>query len=293
MTMPISNKARSGGPKTMSGRAVTAGNALRSGAYAAQVVLPGEDAAQFEAMERQLMQDFEPVGMAETAMVHDLAVLTWKKLRIDRVEHSTMTQMARMPVIEAKMEEAFGPGWLPQAMPRIEPFDPVTPDELEATRKLLGQLNAMRDLPKGALKAAAARRRWPALCAALQVWADDYMCDRDALIEGDVVDRLGLADALDSIEAECETVVWLWDHHEQVCQAVQRVRDARQFEYMKTCDNDVTLRSFNDTSRAFYRTLSALRRQQEWRIRRTAISVDDVSPRLAAPAPDEPHASSK
>ena len=111
--MPIPNKARSGGPRTASGRAVTANNAIKNGAYAVQVVLPGEDAAQFEAMESELMRDFEPVGMAEVAMVHDLAVLTWKKLRIDRVEHSMMRQMAMMPILEGNLEKAYGPGWLP------------------------------------------------------------------------------------------------------------------------------------------------------------------------------------
>ena len=61
---------------------------------------------------------------------------------------------------------------------------------------------------------------------------------------------------------------------------------------MKTVDNDATMRSFNDTSRSFYRALSALRRQQDWRIRRTAITVDDVSPKLPPPPPDESAAAS-
>jgi len=276
--MPIPNKSRSGGPKTATGRAVSAHNAIKTGVYAVQVVLSGEDAAQFEAMESQLMRDFEPVGMVEVAMVHDLAVLTWKKLRIDRVEHSTMTQMALMPIIESGMAQAYGPGWLPQAMHRIEPFDPVDQQEFDDTTRLMTQLNALRAASPGDLTARSVRQKWPALYNALQGWADDYARDGDALIEGAVVDEMDLSDALDALEAECETVLWLWENHDQVCQATQRARDARQLLYMKTNKNDVTLRAFNDTSRAFYRTLSALRRQQEWRIRRTAISVDDVSP---------------
>ncbi len=52
-------------------------NAIKAGDYAAQVVLPGEDASRFADLEAQLMQDFEPVCMAEVPMVHDLAVLIW------------------------------------------------------------------------------------------------------------------------------------------------------------------------------------------------------------------------
>ena len=284
--MPIPNKARSGGPQTAGGRAATVNNAMKNGAYAVQVVLPGEDAAQFEALEAELMRDFEPVGMAEKAMVHDLAVLTWKKLRIDRVEHSRMTQIALLPVLEGAIEEAFGPGWLPQAMPRIEPFTPVGQQEFDDTTALRAQLAACRAAGPNVPKARTFKHKWPALYKALQGWADDYMRDCDDLIEGAVVDEMGLSDALDSIDAECETVLWLWANHDQVCQAIQRTRDARQFTYMKTVDNDATMRSFNDTSRSFYRALSALRRQQDWRIRRTAITVDDVSPRLPPPPPD-------
>jgi hypothetical protein len=281
--MPIPNKARTGGPKTASGRAVTARNAIKNGAYAVQVVLPGEDAAQFEALEGELMRDFEPVGMAEKAMVHDLAVLTWKKLRIDRVEHSKMMEMALMPVIEINIEKAYGLGWLPQAMPRIEPFDPVDQAEFDDTTALLAQLAAAQAAMRSVPKARTFKLKWPALYKALQGWADDYMCDCDNLIEGLVVGDLGLSDAMESIDAGCETVLWLWENHDRVCQAIQRTRDAKQFEFMKTVDNDVTMRSFNDTSRSFYRALSALRRQQDWRIRRTAISIDDVSPKLAPP----------
>ncbi len=285
--MPLPNKARSGGPRTAAGRAVTATNAIKSGAYGAQVVLPGEDLADFEALELGLMRDFEPVGMAERSMVHDLAVLTWKKHRIDRVEHSKMMALALMPLIEADMVNAYGPDWLRESMHRIEPFDPVSREEFEYTSKLLAQVNAVQASAAMVPKAAAFKRRWPELYAALQAWSDDDARDCNDLIEGEEIDGLTLSDALAAMDAECQTDIWLWQNHDKVCQAIQRARDARLFVYMKTVNNDATLRSFNDTSRAYYRTLAALRRQQDWRIRRAAISIDDVIPRLPPLPPDE------
>ena len=81
-------------------------------------MLAGEDAAQFAELEHLLLHDFDPVGVAEAAMVHDLAVLTWKKLRVDRVEHAVMMQTALQPLPQDQIAKSFGPGWLPQAMHR-------------------------------------------------------------------------------------------------------------------------------------------------------------------------------
>ena len=125
--MSTPNTKRSGGPRTAAGVAITAGNALKSGAYSKQVVLPGEDAQQFEELKVQLVRDFDPVGVAEAAMVHDLAVLTWKKLRVDRVEHAVMTQLVLLPMVEDRIQKSFGTDFLPSAVSRLVPFVPVTP----------------------------------------------------------------------------------------------------------------------------------------------------------------------
>lgn len=76
--MATPKRARSGGPKSVAGLAISSGNSLKTGAYSVQTVLPGENTEHFETLEQQLIQEFEPLGMAEAAMVHDLAVLTWK-----------------------------------------------------------------------------------------------------------------------------------------------------------------------------------------------------------------------
>jgi len=52
-------KTVKGEPKSAAGRALVAGNALKTGAYSRLVVLPGEDAGQFAALQAQLLQDFE------------------------------------------------------------------------------------------------------------------------------------------------------------------------------------------------------------------------------------------
>ena len=74
--MALPKPQRSGGPKTAAGRQAVAGNAMRTGAYAAQVVLPGEDPAHFQELEQQFLHDFVPADVAQSALVHQLAVIT-------------------------------------------------------------------------------------------------------------------------------------------------------------------------------------------------------------------------
>lgn len=281
--MTIPKRARSGGPKTAAGLAVASQNAIKTGAYALQVVLPGEEAQEFEALKAQLLQDFAPNGMAEAAMVHDLAVLIWKKLRVDRVEHAVLSQMSLMPLREEALEKSFGPGWLPAAMPRLEPATPVTQAEYDDAIALVAQASAHQDATVSQRTPVATRRKWPQLYAALLAWAEDYMMNADELLAGVMVDGVNFESFLSDTMTECQTVIWLWENREQLARAVQQARDARLLEYMKG-NNNVTQRAFDDIGRTFYRTLSELRRQQDWRIRRSAINVEDVSPAPTTPA---------
>jgi hypothetical protein len=45
--------------------------------------LPAEDESQFRQIEDQFVRDLCPEDMAEIAMVRDLAVLAWKKIRFE------------------------------------------------------------------------------------------------------------------------------------------------------------------------------------------------------------------
>ena len=255
-------------------------NAIKSGAYSAQVVLPGEDPAEFENLKAQLDQDFEPVGMAEAAMVHDLAVLIWKKLRVNRVEHAVLLQMMQLPLLLDAVEKALGAELLPAARDRVVPvFIPVTQAEWEANARLVEQVRALQAAPGLQRRSGSVRKRWPELYEVLLSKAEDYGVDADAVMDGRAAaDGPELGSLLDEVIRECDAVNWLWDHNEALRLAVQRARDSRILVYLKS---DNTQRAYDEIGRAFYRTLAELRRQQDWRVRRSAIAVDDVTPKMA------------
>ena len=279
------NPNRSGGPRSVAGIQAVSANAIKAGAYAAQVVLPGEDAGQFEDLEAQLMRDFGPIGMAEVAMVHDLAVLTWKRLRVDRVEHSVMLQMMQSPISEDSLATSFGPGFMSRAMFRLEPYSAVTSDELKETMDLVAQLEAVDKAPESRVKMPVMRRKWPRALAALEEWAHAYNVALDDVLADGLGDGLTFSDAIQELLDNAKTLMWLGENQDAIEAAIRRVRDTRLLQYMKS---NTTQRAYDDIGRAFYRTLAELRRQQDWRMRRSAVEVDEVTPK---PAPANTDAS--
>src|SRR3712207_440295 len=78
------NSARSRGPATPEGKARSRLNALKYGLAAEHLVLDGEDPAGYEALLRDLVDDFAPETAVEDRLVHRLAATMWKQDRADR-----------------------------------------------------------------------------------------------------------------------------------------------------------------------------------------------------------------
>ncbi len=83
-TLPKSR--RSGGPKTAVGKLASSRNAVKTGAYEVQALLPGESEEEFRELEQLFIDDFLPSGISEVSQVHALAVIVWKKLRLEKLE---------------------------------------------------------------------------------------------------------------------------------------------------------------------------------------------------------------
>ena len=81
------NGAKSRGPKTPEGKARSAQNALKHGMRAQKyVVLPDEDAVEFQALEAALLDELAPEGVLQTVLARRVAVAAWRLARADRME---------------------------------------------------------------------------------------------------------------------------------------------------------------------------------------------------------------
>ncbi len=81
------NGARSRGPKTAAGKARSAGNALKHGLRARQLVLlEDEDATEFRRFARALEAELMPAGRLQADLVDRIVMAAWRTRRADKLE---------------------------------------------------------------------------------------------------------------------------------------------------------------------------------------------------------------
>jgi hypothetical protein len=81
------NGARSRGPRTAAGKARSARNALKHGLCAQKlVVVPDEDAAEFEALQAAVIAELAPVGALQAVLPQRVVSAAWRLMRADRME---------------------------------------------------------------------------------------------------------------------------------------------------------------------------------------------------------------
>ncbi len=80
------NAAKSTGPRTAEGKTRSSQNALTHGLTAEALVLPGEEAANFEALYQGFRETYGPRDNVEEALVHEMAIHRWRLNRYFRME---------------------------------------------------------------------------------------------------------------------------------------------------------------------------------------------------------------
>jgi len=80
------NAKKSTGPRTVEGKEASRFNALKHGADAESVVIPGEDPEQYAALAADYTREFEPATAREQFHVETLVRAAWQKKRLERVE---------------------------------------------------------------------------------------------------------------------------------------------------------------------------------------------------------------
>lgn len=85
------NSKKSTGPKTRAGKANSSGNSVAHGLLGRELIIPGENREEYQAMFEQLVSEFEPFGLLETTLVERIAVAIWRQRRLIRVESARVT----------------------------------------------------------------------------------------------------------------------------------------------------------------------------------------------------------
>jgi hypothetical protein len=142
------NGARSRGPVTAEGKAISSRNATRHGLLSAIVVLENEDAKTFEGVFNMLIERFSPVDDIELSAIEELAAAHWRLRRAMAMERA---------LLDAASLKTPGKGGAEQLAAAFS--DPAT----QATLVLLQRYEArFQSMYNRALRSLALLRKLPA-----------------------------------------------------------------------------------------------------------------------------------
>ena len=80
------NALKCTGPKTLAGKSTSRLNALWHGAFASDLLLPGEDAEAFHSLETQFRDFYQPASQAEEFLVNRMVLAAWRLQRLAAME---------------------------------------------------------------------------------------------------------------------------------------------------------------------------------------------------------------
>jgi hypothetical protein len=101
------NAAKSTGPKTPEGKAVSKMNALRHGLLSDTVLLPDEDEDRFEAFREGMLQQLQPAGELEQLLADRVVATAWRLRRAAEIE-TRLLERSQHDVPQAALMARYG-----------------------------------------------------------------------------------------------------------------------------------------------------------------------------------------
>jgi len=87
------NAQKSTGPRTDEGKAAVSQNAVKHGLFAAEVVIQGENPADYELYHDKYLAELLPVGMVESMLAERIVSLAWRLQRTERMHNEAIDVM--------------------------------------------------------------------------------------------------------------------------------------------------------------------------------------------------------
>ena len=272
--MAIQRSNRSGGPKTAEGKLAISNNALKTGSYSSRALLPGESEDDFKQLQDQFVKDFLPKNVAESLIVHQLSSLTWKILRLQKLEDAHVLRALHKPIGEGDLyrENLILPY---EYMSLIQDLSPYDDHFFKQNQTFLEYLRRFEDgygISKGEFYEMP--KIHPELYEELVSMASEYTkTDKVVDVAPESLIRLKYTTpeggsialvhhAFDVLRKHCEDLVYIHQHLDHIRSAVTNIKEKRLLEALK--DQGI-MHTHEDLQRSFYKALNELRRHQTWR----------------------------
>lgn len=270
-----------GGPKTAEGKKITSNNALKTGVYSVVAVLPHENQQDFDQLLAQINYDLKPADFVENSLAHDLAVITWKKLRLEKLEQAYFLKKLNEPITQEEFKscrllisDENYQIWLEkdgscegkskefsELAKEIEPYlyKKISP-------KLLQRLSEKHSVLKQNLL-----HNYRVNISTLD--SDPSYEDMAKLISitpDSEVRRYFTGLVFEKCLDHSKGYQWLNKNKEKIEAAIQTIKEERLWKLSQVESHS---RASDDLRRSFSKALTELRKHQEWRINHRLIDV--------------------
>jgi hypothetical protein len=273
----LSKPKRSGGPRTAEGKLASSRNAIKTGAYAVQALLPGESEQEFRELEQLFVDDFSPSSISESALVHSLTVTVWKKLRLEKLESRHIHDLLdRFP----KSSELSSVGFkeYPQSAKKwINHPDKISSLNLDESQSGYWTLESLKKSHFDEDEIKAFKRDLPVIFKHLE----DLLVSlgiKNLSISSMIgtryhfgADTRPIEDAADALMEQLQGETWAIQNEELLLKVRQQIRDKRLMEYLNLSRSQ---RVADDLDRSYFKILDELLKLKEWRRKQSVIDID-------------------
>jgi hypothetical protein len=218
--------------------------------------------------------------MAEIAMVRDLAVLAWKKIRLENLELRFTLARLEAPL---GYSEKLNTEYLcsERVESNLKHLSNYTTDLNNEAKSALDHAEHLRSQGASIDDLESLENSHPLIHKKLVEYIDYYEFTNPTaknVLQYEIENDDGETESfwnyfLREVIEDLQQTIWFCDHRPEIEQELQVVKDKRLMELMQ---NERPSRAFDDLRRNFYRTLSELRKHQEWKRK---IQVVDVASR--------------
>ena len=265
---------RSGGPRTAAGKAASAYNALKFGAYTRNVFIDGESQQDFDRLKQALFDELQPQMLVQHALAEDVLTQLWRKFRIERYASNTLKEIAEREIGIADLIRDLG----------VEASDVVSSAKriTDAVRE-----NGVDYYQLVLKKIQTAQCLYPKHCPDFTAFQQDhfevYQLMRKRSWHPEHLDKLIAKNEADSSgktfwERELQslgewTKDWIrcFDCEVRLSKSIPRIINGRLYRHLISGDTD---RATDDVTRALHRALAEYYKERDRHRKDTAIVLD-------------------
>lgn len=277
MTKP-SNPKRTGGPRTIEGKQMTSANALKTGAFSSMVVLPGESAKDFQRLAEEVAQDWQVVGITESAMAYELAGIMWKQMRLANLEHRVVIDHLSRPLTIQEFREV-GLNISIVALGLIKTGQALDANSYANFSAILQEVEGyLKERKFSGIDLQEIKEESPGVYGFVVEMAKNRgVLDPqpehigNLIVKTDDSNNVSLLSLLyEDTRRELRALLWASDHQNEIKEAIIKIKDQR---LVGVLGHEKITKASESLSRAFYRAVAELRKQQESRRKNEVIDV--------------------